>query len=340
MSKKKNVFINEWRAHNMRILKANYPDRSEEEIEAFLDKKIKTDLENPDGYLVNNYVNKKIKVNLLDLIDWLATVKPIIAGNGTFFKNQAQASNPAATMLDNFLIKRKKYKDNLHVYDKDSYEYATFDRLQKSEKINANSYYGGSGNEAFIFFNLFCAVAVTSTAQSLISTTETAFEAFLSNNMPYINLDDCLNFINNSLNDKKEIDGSFLIDVTVEQVFNRLIEGFRKYNPEHGIFIMNLLNTLSQDELNRLYYKNNIYEFARVPKIYKKLTKVFKTLTEFRNPNKVPKEVHDELNELWDYFQEFVMYNHFVFNRIQRLKYERRKSVIVVDTDSKLIGVA
>lgn len=340
MSKKKNVFLKQWKAHQMTLLKANFPDRTEDEIEAFLEKKIKTDLENPDGLLVNNYVNKSIKVNLLDLVDWMATVEPIIAGNGTFFKNQNQGENPAATMLDNFLIKRKKYKSNLHIYDKDSYEYATFDRLQKSEKINANSYYGGSGNEAFIFFNLFCAVAVTSTAQSLISTTETAFEAFLANNMPYINLDDCMNFINNTLNDPRKLDGSFLVDIDIETLLNRLIENFREYKPEYGEYLRNLLLSLTQDELNRLYYKNNIYEFALVPKIYKKLTKIFKTLTVFRDPNTVPKEIQEDISNIWEYFEEFVMYNHFVFNRIQRLKYERRKSVIVVDTDSNMIQLS
>lgn len=338
--KKKHVFIKEWKAHNMRLLKANYPHKSEEEIEKFLDKKIKERLNNPDGLLVNNYVNKSIKVNLLDLIDWMATTKPIIAGNGTFFRNQEQADNPAANMLDGFLVKRKKYKDNLKVVEKGSYEYATFDRLQKSEKINANSYYGGSGNEAFIFFNLFCAVAVTATAQSLISTTETAFEAFLSNNMPYLNLDDCMNFINNTLNDKRTLDASFLTDVHLDDVLERIKSGFREYKPEYGVYLRNLLETLSQEELNRLYYKNNIYEFALVPKIYKKLTKIFKTLTVFRDPNKVPKEVKEDLDEIWGYFEEFVMYNHFVFNRIQRLKYEKRKSVIVVDTDSNMIQLS
>lgn len=340
MGKEKGIFLKEWKAHQSSILKANFPNSTDKEIDKYLDKKIKANLKNPDAMLINNYVNKKVKSTLLDTVDWMHRAEPIIAGNGTFFKNQNQGPNPAAMMLDGFLIKRKKYKNNLHSYDKSSYEYATFDRLQNSEKINANSYYGGSGNEGFIFFNLFCAVAVTATAQSLISTTETAFEAFLTNNMPYINLDDCMNFINNVVNDKKNLSGDFLDDISIDIVYERIVSNFITYDSSYSPYIYNMLSSMSQDDLNRLYYKNNLYEFTKNPKIYKKICSIFKTLTVFRDPNSVPTEVRDDLSELWNYYKEFVMYDHFIFNRIQRLKYEKRKAVIVVDTDSNMISLS
>lgn len=338
----KGIFLKQWKAQQRELLKANFPDRSDEEIDEFLEEEIKNNLKNPEGILSNNYVKKSIKVNLLDLIDWMENVKPIIAGNGTFFKNQNQGVNPAANMLDEFLINRKRYKDMLKVYDPSSYEYATSDRMQKSEKVNANSFYGGNGNEAFVFFNLYCAISITSTAQSLISTTETAFENFLANNTPYINLDDCMNFIMNVVHhEKHNMDASFLPDIDIHRVHKRIINNFKyRRGEKHSEVIMNVLKTLDQETLNRLYFKNNIYEFCLVPKIYKKLTESFTILKDFKNPNKVPKDALPGLEDIWSYIEEFVVYKHFTFNRIQRLKYEKRKSVIVVDTDSNMIHLA
>lgn len=335
------VFLKQWKAQQLQLLKANFPDRSDKEIEKFLDEEIEKNLKNPEGVLSNNYIKKSIKVDLLGLIDWMDRVKPIIAGNGTFFKNQNQGENPSATMLDEFLDNRKKYKDLLKVYDPSSYEYATADRMQKSEKVNANSFYGGNGNEAFVFFNLYCAVSITATAQSLISTTETAFENFLANNTPFINLDDCMNFLKNISQESHEYDAEFLPDISIERVLKRIINNFRN-NTGHKYesVVMNVLKTFDQETLNRIYFKNNIYEFCLVPKIYDKMVKSFTLLTDFKNPNRVPKDALPGLEDIWGYIEEFVVYKHFTYNRIQRLKYERRKAVIVVDTDSNMIHLA
>lgn len=335
------VFLKQWKSQQRQLLKANFPDRSDREIDEFLEEEIKANLKNPEGVLSNNYVKKSIKVDLLGLIDWIDRVKPIIAGNGTFFKNQNQGENPSAVMLDEFLDNRKKYKNLLKVYDPSSYDYATADRMQKSEKVNANSFYGGNGNESFVFFNLYCAVSITATAQSLISTTETAFENFLANNTPYINLDDCMNFLRNVSNEEHKYDASFLPDIHIEKVHKRILNNFRYRGGEkHSTIIMNILKTFDQETLNRIYFKNNIYEFCLVPKIYDKLAKTFTVLKDFKNPNSVPIDAQPGLENVWGYIEEFVVYKHFTYNRIQRLKYERRKSVIVVDTDSNMIHLA
>lgn len=339
--KESGVFLKQWKDQQRQLLKANFPDRSEEEIEAFLEEEINANLKNPEGILSNNYVKKSIKVDLLGLIDWIEKVKPIIAGNGTFFKNQNQGANPSANMLDEFLDNRKRYKGLLKVYDPSSYEYATADRMQKSEKVNANSFYGGNGNEAFVFFNLYCAVSITATAQSLISTTETAFENFLANNTPYINLDDCVNFLRNVSTEKHEYDASFLPNIPIEKVHERIINNFRDNDGnKHSEVVMNILKTFDQETLNRIYFKNNIYEFCLVPKIYNKMVESFTILKDFKNPNKVPEDALPGLENIWGYIEEFVVYKHFTFNRIQRLKYEKRKAVIVVDTDSNMIHLA
>ena len=57
--------------------------------------------------------------------------KPLICGNGTFYKNQHECINPIAQMLTDFLSMRKKYKkDMFKVEDAESPKYKDLDRLQ------------------------------------------------------------------------------------------------------------------------------------------------------------------------------------------------------------------
>lgn len=132
-------FINDWKKYYTRLFTQMYPQLSEKELKIFLDKVLKEKLVNPDAEIHNNYIHKSIKVDLLSVIDWYEDTKPIAGGFGVFFKNQNQVLNPAAVMLNNFLTLRKSYKGKLKDYSETSYEYATFDRLQLTEKINANS---------------------------------------------------------------------------------------------------------------------------------------------------------------------------------------------------------
>ena len=70
----------------------------------------------------------------------------------------------------------------MHGSNFDSYEYAVCDRDQGIEKLVANSFYGVGGAKTSNFYNLYTAVSTTASGQSLISTTETAIENFMSNN--------------------------------------------------------------------------------------------------------------------------------------------------------------
>jgi hypothetical protein len=339
MSKDQGKFIKDWKKYYTKIFLTMYPGIDKEELNKLLDKIIDEKLVNPPAQLHNNYIHKSIQVDLLGIYDWIDKTQPIVAGFGVFFKNQNQVLNPAAVMLDNFLNLRKSYKKELKNYLETSYEYATFDRLQATEKINANSYYGASGAPTSNFFNLYTATSVTATGQSLISTTETAFEAFLANNIPFSDLDECMTFLNNIVKEKRELDDDFLPDVPIELVMKRLNSMFNEYKNEYTQIIFNYLINLSQKDLNRIYFKNNIFGFSKISKIRNKLTDIIMRTESFKDPNKVPENIVNSMDDLWDYYKEFVLYNYPAFNRIQRLKTEKRKRVVTVDTDSNMINL-
>lgn len=341
MSNQNSLFLKDWKKHYIDIFTTIYPEIDGDELNKFLDNVIEKRLHNPKAQLHNNYIHKNIIIDLLSIYDWYDRTKPIAAGFGVFFKNQEQVLNPAAVMLNNFLTLRKTYKKRLKDYSEMSYEYATYDRLQLTEKINANSYYGASGAPTSNFFNIFTATSVTATGQSLISTTELAFEAFMTNNVPFIDADDCINFIRNVVKEKRTMDDKFLPNITIEKLLNRLESTFYwGHCSEKDLdLIFKYLINLDQRDINRIYFKNNLYEFSMIPKIRNKLSIIMNKVESFKDPNEVPESIKDKLEDLWDYYKEFVFYNHFAFNRIDRLKKDRRKTVVTVDTDSNMLNL-
>ena len=336
---KKHRFIKKWKKTYKNILKLAYPEISKKEIDVFLDKIIDDNIEVPEGVVDNNYVHKSIKVDLLTLIDWIHNKQLICGGHGVFFKNRHVAANPTATMLEGFLDTRKKIKARLKTLDPESYEYAVCDRDQGIEKLSANSFYGAGGAPTSNFYNPYTAVSTTASGQSLISTTETAIENFMSNNIKFIDLEECIEYINNITSEKHELDGSFLINHDHDDVLEYLKGRFFEFKPEYEYPIFKILINLDQDMLNRIYYKNNIYEFSALRPIRMLISKIFEKTESFLDPNKIPKESENELKILWKYYREFVFYNYFSFNRIGRLRYDLRKSIVTVDTDSNMVDL-
>lgn len=134
-------FITLYKEEMLSNMKQINPDWDESKMESILDKMIKEKFVNPKVTLDNNYTGDTRDTTLLSVFDWVLDRKPLIAGNGTFYKNQYEAMNPIAEMLDNFLTTRKKYKKAMFkVEDTESNEYKDLDRLQANQKINANSY--------------------------------------------------------------------------------------------------------------------------------------------------------------------------------------------------------
>jgi hypothetical protein len=335
----KNKFMKEWVEYYTNLFLNLYPEIDKNKLKDFLKEIFKQNVKNHKGELHNNYIHKSIPVDLLSIIDWIDNTKPITAGFGVFFKNQEQSLNPAAVMLINFMKLRKKYKDKLKDYKEDSYEYASFDRSQLNEKINSNSFYGAGGAPTSNFFNLYTATSITGTSQSLISTTQQAFEYFLASNITFINLDECFLYINNILKEKTNIDDSFLDNKSINTVYKRLCGLFLHYDNKYDAILKSYLSGLNQNQLNKIYYKNNLYAFSLLPKIRYKLGNIISKVNEFKNPNKIPDNIKNEIEDLWSYYKEFVFYNHSPFGRIDKLKYYKRKSAIVIDTDSNMLNL-
>ena len=339
-------FLKKWKAEQTALIKLVHPEWNADDIKKVLDKKIDKTLKNPECSLVNNYINVSARTTLLDLYDYIELKKPIIAGGGVLFKNQNQAINPPSIFLDGALKKRKAIKKGLKTAKPGSYEYMMIDLRQLTEKVVANSYYGASGNETSPFYNLFTALATTATGQALISCMMCAFENFYSNNVKFYTIDDALLYIKNSL--KKKVDYICKIDdmpkILVDDLLDKFGDMFKSEDtlkdPINQRILESVLSNLSPHERQVVYYSSNLFAFIEIPSIKQWLVDIVYLTDSFKDPNAPPKNTQEELDKLWLTLQAWVVYNYPAYNRINRLKFEKRKVVVTIDTDSNMLNIS
>ena len=258
-------YLKKYRKEMKEIMKSINPDWDDD----FLDKNImeymKETIQNPEVNLDNNFTGENRDSTLLSVFDWAFDRKPIIAGNGTFYKNQYEAMNPIAKMLEGFLTERKRFKKLMFKEEPGSWKYADYDRKQLNQKILANSYYGASGAKSSAFYCQWGSPCTTGSAQSVISTCEQLFEGFVADNYIYLNLTEVIEWCRKVLKEFNRDDSSPIDDFiqlhSIYDVKERLLSKILNTEKDDDIILENFLSQYSDDELAILYYKNNLKDF-------------------------------------------------------------------------------
>lgn len=126
---KDSLFLQEWKSQVKAALSHIEPEWDEKKIDKILNEIIIDHLQFPVVTLDNNYTGESRETTLLSVFDWAIQRKPLVAGNATFYKNQHEAINPIAQMLDGFLKERKAIKKRMFaVEDVESDLYKDLDR--------------------------------------------------------------------------------------------------------------------------------------------------------------------------------------------------------------------
>lgn len=339
------ILLKKWKKEQYRLIKMVHPEWDDKVIENKLDSIIDKKLKDPECLLHNNYRHKTARTSVLGIYQYIHDTKPIIGGGGVLFKNQNVAINPPSQFLAGALQKRKDIKKGLKVLERGSYAYMMCDLAQLTEKVVANSYYGASGNPTSPFFNMYTALSVTATGQALISTMMCAFEGFYSDNVKFYTLGDLLNFIDKS--QEKDIDYKVEIkdmpDISVDDLFNRFKKSFKdeKYLSrwENEVKVVKVLSNLTPKQRQIVYYSNNLFEFIKIDSIRNSLLDILYKVDTFKDPNSVPSIIKDDLDDVFDVLKAWVVFNHPTYNRINRLKNEKRKCVVTIDTDSNMLNI-
>ena len=328
-------------------LKLSFPGLYEWELREAIDYSIMKRGGDSPAVLDNDYKKVKEKTTLWQVTDYIMSREPIITVSGVMFRKHGSVPNPFVMLIQEFLNKRAEYKGTMFKFPKGSEEFERYNILQLSEKVSGNAMYGASGNHTAIFYNLNVAQSITMQGRSCIAAAIMLFEATMANNVKFSSLNEVIAFINNV---RREPDSmypdEYIIDSdkvpNVEEVFFKILYSCGFYwvpSEKEMTLVWDILNRCTQHELNKLFYKNNLFWFVDNSVVMNKITQILSTLdTPFIDPNKPPECIKDMMEELYQMIYDWVYYDKQYVDRIDRTENMYRCVSMLTDTDSCFIS--
>lgn len=213
------------------------------------------------------------------------------------------------------------------------------------DKIDANGIYGVLGMYTSLLFDINVSTSITSQGRALVSSASMLFEAFLANNIKFGSINEVMEFINHVCKEERHYNDNLILDqnANINDTFAKIIDscGYRWMPDENEMeIIWRTINNLSQTDLNRVYYKNNLYEFLSNSSMKKAIKSIMKTLKNpFFNSLKVPEEIHPQLEEFAYILKEYVYYGKMYIDRIDRCDNIMKSVIMISDTDSTIISL-
>lgn len=304
--------------------------------------------------LDNNYTHRQTEGTLLEMANYINSKEPICTAYGVLFKKHGDKIHPLLDMIRDFMESRDVYKAQMFKF-LDAHDYinvAKYNLLQLLTKRDANSIYGCMGNAASVLYNLYVSASITAQGRAVISTATMFFESFMANNVKFGSLEEVLHFIYNIINEKpnrRYRDNQVLdYNVSSDMVFAKVMltigdwrKGKIKWMPSYddAAIIYNTIKSLNQEDLNRVFYKNNLYAFMENTRVMGLIKTILRKLdTPYLSPNKVPKEIQVELDALQDLMREYVYYPHMYIDRIDRCNNMIKDVCVISDTDSTIVS--
>ena len=205
--------------------------------------------------------------------------------------------------------------------------------------------YGATGMYSCLFYNLYSAASTTTQGRSCNSAAALFCESFLNNNVPFGSINQLVEFIHNVLNQPHNYNDADIITIhaSLEETFFQLMSttGFGWVPSEDEMFIIwEMLCKLDQSQLDRLFYKNNLFHFIDNIPVRDAILYMLQTLeAPFMDPNNPPKEIEVALKEFCNVLMEYVYYDKQIIDRLGKMNSLIRTVSILQDTDSAVISM-
>lgn len=342
-----------WMNATKAILMKMFKDDDESKIDEFLKMIAKRDFKDREVVLYNSYELEYAKTDMSNVIDFIEEVKPILTENGTLFRRHELCKdydspffNPMKDIIYGWLLDRYKLKEKMLEYKgvegmEDAFIF--YNLSQNNKKAFANGDYGAGGNQYYHMFDANCANAITAKARALLSVAMTTFEDFLRDSMIYFDMNELLDSLEKILSEEKEwrFRPEIVLerDIDIDDVIVRYRKKMNRPQDLNEEYLRMYLSNLTENQLKRLYYKNNFLEFIELPKVKQLLKDIFYSADEFNNPYKVPDEMQPHLLKFTMWCKEFIHFNHILMDKQYRLDKAERKAIAVMDTDSVMINL-
>ena len=344
-----NLIIKDYKKKMGRILKSYKSELPPSVIDNILENSINKRFKDAKVCIHNNYVNGKTDMLLSQVANYIMDKQPIVTSYGVLFSRHGSVPNPFGQALEEFMQDRKVLKKEMFKYPKGSEMFEKYNLLQNLAKIDVNGIYGLIGLYISILYNSSLAPSITAMGRSLISSAIMCFEMFLANNVLFGSLDEILVFIDNVRieADKWKFNDYDILDkdkhISVEECFYKIMStsGY-KYIPTNDdmSIVWDILKKCSPIELNRLYYKNNLYSFMDNSICRELMVSILSNLNSpYLEPLNPPKNIIPQLDRLKDLLLEYVFYNHQIIDRMDRNKNMIKKVSVISDTDSSFVSM-
>lgn len=341
----KNDFLNEYRRLMIENVKLTYPTLKYDEVAYLVDSIIAKKYKNDKIQILNNYKNREVDTDVEQIMEFIKNNKPILIENGCLFRRHEKGFTLFYRLIDEFVESRKKLKKKMFQYDKGTDEFNKYNLMQLLAKRDANAMYGYLGSDASSAYNLYVAVGITATGRALIMHAISFFEQFFTNNIKFQSIDEVLLFIDRVCKEEYHSGGWLDKDISLEDCWYKLMVtcderwvmgNFEKY----GEYVWNILASKSQDNLNRIYYKNNFFEFINNSKMKDKLYDILNALGDspFMDPNKAPENIVPLLDEFTDIVKDWCYMRYILVDKFTRISTMKRDISLITDTDSTIIS--
>lgn len=348
-----NVAIENYSNVIKRISRFHLPNFSVEEVEKAIEYSINKRFKDTQCTLSNNYTGDRQTRLLSEMTNAILIKQPITTSFGVLYRHHGEVPNPLMDMITEFMDSRGIYKDEMFKYPKASSMFEKYNLLQLLSKLDANATYGALTNNSSIFYNINVGASIPYQGRALISSATLFFEGFLANNVKFASLDEVITFIYNIIEERPErkYKDEQILDsaITPQECFAKIVlnigdfrKGMFKWIPDETDLdiIWSIISQLTQEDWNRIYYKNNLYSFMENNVMVQLLRTILQKLKKpFLDCNKVPKEIKDEMNTLLSVLKEYVYYKHHYVDRIDRESNMIKQIALISDTDSSIVSL-